>query len=178
MSLSQRATEFRATPSYHGVCVCRHRVVWHSYGVSFGACATTVHRSYNGTSLRHVLAPVTPRLNKGLHHRSSPSLIIITKREKKKKIRAEEEAALLFDIWFPWRGNRDFCLLVSFVPATYSEQCDARCPGRRTVSGPWSLWIHIVANVAFIDRCIFRFIRFAHNFLVYTAIFIESELLR
>lgn len=81
MSLSQRATEFRATPRPTMLCV-GHRVVWHSYGVSFGACATTVHRSYNGTSLRHVLAPVTPRSNKGLHHRSPPSLIIITKREK------------------------------------------------------------------------------------------------
>ena len=64
----------------------------HSYGVSLDA--SCIVASYNGTSLRHALAPVTPRLDKGLHHRSLGQRIIIISTREKNTRPEEEEAAV------------------------------------------------------------------------------------
>ena len=61
MSLSQRGGQkFRATAvrRTHGILM------------GFRSSPRASSESYNGTLLRQALAPVTPRLDKGLHHRS------------------------------------------------------------------------------------------------------------
>lgn len=81
-SLSQQRAEFRATLSHHGCSAPRPAAMLMGFHL---VCA------YNGTSLRHVLTPVTPRSGQ----RVAPPLVAYTNNNdtRRRRKKYEEEAA-------------------------------------------------------------------------------------